>query len=73
MTTVMIKDLAVTEELSNDAARKIVGGRWSERYETDVEPLPAPNVGDGAASMSDAWWINSVGGVGNGGGVYGTK
>jgi hypothetical protein len=71
MTTVTIKDIPVTQELPDCAARKIVGGRWSERDETPGRPSAYdPTTGDGAASMSDAWWIYGEGGVGNGG-VYG--
>ena len=68
MTTMTIKDIPVAEELSDDAARRIVGGRWSERDETPGRPsVLDPTTGDGAASMSDAWWIYGEGGVGNGG------
>ena len=68
MTTVTIKDIPVTQELSDGAARKIVGGRWSERNETPGRPSAYdPTTGDGAASMTDAWWIYGEGGVGNGG------
>ena len=38
MTTVTIKDIPVTQELPDCAARKIVGGRWSERDETLAGP-----------------------------------
>jgi len=68
VTTVAIKDIPVTQELSEGAARSIVGGRWSERDETPGRPSAYdPTTGDGAASMSDAWWIYGEGGVGNGG------
>jgi hypothetical protein len=68
VTTVTIKDIPVTQELSEGAARSIVGGRWSERDETPGRPSAYDaTTGDGAASMSDAWWIYGEGGVGNGG------
>ena len=75
MTTVTIKDIPFTQKLSDGAARKIVGGRWSERDETPGRPSSYdPTTGDGAASMADAWWIGGMGGVNAyGGGVYGTK
>jgi len=69
MTTVTIKDLPATQELSDGAASKIIGGRWSEQDEKAT--AGAPSAGGGAASMSQAWWIDSVGGVGHSG-VYGT-
>jgi len=69
MTSVTIKDIPVMQELSDDAARKIVGGRWSEQDEKAT--TGSPTLGGGAASMSQAWWIDSVGGVGHSG-VYGT-
>lgn len=60
MTTVTIKDIPVTQELSDDAARKIVGGRWNDGTETPVGKV-MNSVGDPVAVYVDDVLVNHTG------------
>lgn len=49
-------------ELTDDEIRNVSGARWKEEFAIVVPPPADPNAG-GAASMFNAWWTNSPGGV----------
>lgn len=58
MKTLMVKDIPLIEEVSDSAARKIVGGRWSERDETPPRALPPdPTGGIGYTGIMVEWII----------------
>jgi hypothetical protein len=61
MNTLMINDLALIEELSDDAARSIAGGRINLRqYSPDPTPSPESSGGGGMLHPGDdstnIWW-----------------
>lgn len=61
MKTLMIEDLPLIEELSESAARKIVGGRWSEASETPRRPSVAgPTGGVGYTGEMIQWEITII-------------
>lgn len=47
MTTVTIKDIPVVEELSDDAARNLVGGMIRQREGVEAPPPDEPSGGMG--------------------------
>ncbi len=57
MTTLTIKDIPLTQELSDDAAKKIVGGRIKEPKEPQLLP-PNPNGGAGHWNPYDGNLLN---------------
>jgi hypothetical protein len=60
MTTLMLEDIPLMEELSDGAARKIVGGRWNDGTETPAGKL-MNSVGDPIAVYVDDVLINHTG------------
>lgn len=57
MTTMTIKDIPLTQELSNDDAKKIIGGRIREPREI-VTPPTSPNGGGGLWNPYDGNLLN---------------
>jgi hypothetical protein len=58
------QDISFLAELTDDEAKNVEGGRWNEER-PDVVKTPDHDV---AGTMTNAWWINSLGGVGSGAG-----
>jgi hypothetical protein len=56
MKTLLIEDLPLMEDLSESAARTIVGGRWSEANETPTRPrVLGPSGGVGYTGEMIQW------------------
>lgn len=58
MTTLLIKDLSMTEQLDRTQMSKVRGGRWKEEK---VEVLPVEQYGPAGANVP-AIWNNGVDG-----------
>jgi hypothetical protein len=69
MATLMIKDLALTEELDRKKMAAVRGGVAKQEDDNYThKDQQTPGLTHDTGSMNGAWWIGSTGGKG----VYGT-